>query len=254
MIEVKALKTRYHHNAPEVLHDVSFTLEEGKGGVVLGPNGAGKSTILKCLLGLLKYEGSIQLFGKELREMKPSERAKLIAYVPQNLSFGPSTVYDAVMVGRIPHFVFAPGEEDHRVVKETLAELGLEELADRNVMELSGGERQKVAIARALVQEAKVLIFDEPTSNLDIAAEQSIAKTIRSLCLDKGLTVLLSIHDLNLALSLGDCFALLKGGRIVAFGDESVVNEENIADVFGVSSKRVRVDNQNLIVFGGNEK
>lgn len=253
MIGFRNLKTRYSRKSPEVLHGVDLSLPEGKVSVLLGPNGSGKSTLLKCLLGLVRYEGNIEVFGRDLRELKDSERAKLIAYVPQNLSFAPSTVYDAVMVGRVPHFAFAPGAEDHLIVQETLNDLGLAELANRNVMELSGGERQKVAIARALVQEARILVCDEPTSNLDIAAEAMIASLLRLLAQKKGLTVFVSIHDLNLALTVGDAFVLLKDGCVVKSGNEEAVNEETILEAFGVHAKRVQVEGHNMIVYGGNE-
>ncbi|MBO6284984.1 MAG: ABC transporter ATP-binding protein [Bacilli bacterium] len=253
MITCTHLSTHYGKNTPDVLQDLSFHLEKGKVGVLLGSNGAGKSTLLKCVLGELRYQGEILVDGQNLKELKPKQRAALIAYVPQNLSFAPSSVFDAVMVGRIPHFAFAPSKEDEEIVWSTLGDLGMEELALRNVLELSGGERQKVAIARAMVQQAKVLIFDEPTSNLDIAAEHAVVEMVESIAKEKGLTVLLSMHDLNLALEVGDTFAFLKDGRIIAQGDEDIVNEKTIAEAFGIIARRVSVDNKGFIVYGGHE-
>ena len=205
------------------------------------------------MLGLLKYEGHVLIDDKELKDLKPKQRASLVAYVPQSAAFAPSTVYDAVMLGRVPHFAFAPSKEDHDVVRSTLCEMGLEPLADRNVLDLSGGEKQKVAIARALAQEASILVFDEPTSNLDIAAETMVAEMVRDLSKKKGLTVLLSMHDLNLALEVGDRFVLLKDGRLVAFGDKAVLNEENVETAFGVKAKRVQIDDKDFIIHGGKE-
>lgn len=253
MITCTHLSTHYGKNTPDVLQDLSFHLEKGKVGVLLGSNGAGKSTLLKCVLGELRYQGEILVDGQNLKELKPKQRAALIAYVPQNLSFAPSSVFDAVMVGRIPHFAFAPSKEDEEIVWSTLGDLGMEELALRNVLELSGGERQKVAIARAMVQQAKVLIFDEPTSNLDIAAEHAVVEMVESIAKEKSLTVLLSMHDLNLALEVGDTFAFLKDGRIIAQGDEDIVNEKTIAEAFGIIARRVSVDNKGFIVYGGHE-
>lgn len=253
MITCTHLSTRYGKNNPDVLQDVSFLLEKGKVGVLLGSNGAGKSTLLKCILGELRYQGEILVDGQSHKALKPKQRAALIAYVPQNLSFAPSSVFDAVMMGRIPHFAFAPSKEDEEIVWSTLGDLGMEELALRNVLELSGGERQKVAIARAMVQQAKVLLFDEPTSNLDIAAEHAVVEMVESIAKEKSLTVLLSMHDLNLALEVGDTFAFLKDGRIIAQGDEDIVNEKTIAEAFGIIARRVSVDNKGFIVYGGHE-
>lgn len=254
MIRVQGVSTRYGKKNPEVLKRVDFELPEGCIGVLLGPNGSGKSTMLQCLLGLMKYEGEIFRDGVSLKGLSSRERAKKIAYVPQTLSFAPSSVYDAVMIGRIPHFGLTPGDKDIEMVRETLDELGLSDLAARNVLELSGGERQKVAIARALVQEAKILVFDEPTSNLDIAAEEAILSLVHKLCKEKGLTVLLTMHDLNLALQVGERFILLKGGEVIASGDDSIVNEDNIASAFGVHVERVHVNGKNFIIHGGKEE
>ena len=251
MIEIKGLSTRYAKKSPEVLHDVSFSLRDGGICVMIGPNGAGKSTLFRCLLGLMKYEGSILVDGQELRRLKPKERALRIAYVPQETSFAPSTVYDAVMLGRLPYFAVVPARNDHEVVRSVLRELDMEELASKNVIELSGGQRQKVAIARALAQQAKILLFDEPTSNLDIAAENMVLELVRDLVRQKRLTALLSMHDLNQALGIGEEFALLKQGRLIAYGNEGVVNQENVESVFGVLAKKVRIDDKEIMIFGG---
>lgn len=253
MIQVKNLSTRYARNAPEVLHDVSFGLGEGEIGILLGPNGSGKSTLIQCLLGQMKRaEGEILIGGKPVMEMRTSDRARLLAYVPQTPSFAPSTVYDAVMLGRLPYFAFAPTKEDQDIVETVLAEMSLEHLATRNVLELSGGERQRVAIARALAQQSRILLFDEPTSNLDISAETTIAEMVKALAKKKGLTVLLSMHDINLALGIGDRFLFLKDGRLVSDGDADSVNEKTIESVFGIHAKRVYVEDKTLFIYGGN--
>jgi iron complex transport system ATP-binding protein len=121
-------------------------------------------------------------------------------------------------------------------------------------MELSGGERQKVALARALAQETKILVLDEPTSNLDIAAEVNIVKMVKNLAKERGFTVLLSMHDLNLALSIGDEFAFLKQGQIRAYGGPMTMNEDTIASVFGIHAKRVHIEERDFIVYGGTKE
>ena len=250
MIGFEHLSTRYSKKSPEVLRDVSFTLEKGQIGILLGPNGAGKSTLIHCVLGTMKrYEGNVLIDGVNARELTTSERAKKIAFVPQNPSFSPSFVYDCVLLGRLPHFRITPSEHDHQVVEEVLEEMNLAGLAFRNVLELSGGERQRVAIARALAQQADILLLDEPTSNLDVSAELMIRSTLRELAKKKGLTMLIAVHDLNLALSLGDRFALLKEGRLVDFGGPDTLTGSRIEETYGVQARFVESDGQRYIVF-----
>ena len=251
MIDVQSVCTRYHRKGDEVLHGVSFQLEQGQIGVLMGPNGAGKSTLIRCLLGALPYQGKILLDGKDLALLKPKHRASLVAYVPQRLMFSSSSVFDSVMIGRLPSFMFTPSKEDETIVWECLEELGIKELAHRNVHELSGGEKQKVAIARALAQKSKILILDEPTSNLDISAEQNVVHIVKNLAKKFGFTVLLSAHDLNIALSSGDRFVFLSEGKVAYEGGEEVMNEKSIKDVFGIDSKRIEVDGQSFIIYGG---
>lgn len=254
MIRVTELKTRYSKKTPEVLRGVSFRLNQGEVGVLLGPNGSGKSTLLKCVLGLMKYEGAIVLDGLDTVKPTSRQRSKLVAYVPQNLSFAPSTAFDAVMVGRIPHFAAMPTKEDHEEVLRALDDVGMLAFASRNVEELSGGERQKIALARALAQKAKVLVCDEPTSNLDIAAEQNVVSLLKGLAKEKGLTVLVSMHDLNLALSIGDRFLFLKDGLLAADLTAQEVDAPIIKDVFSVESSRVSLNGREYIVFGGKDE
>ena len=254
MIEVRNLSFAYSKKGPRVLQDVSFALQSGKIGVLLGPNGAGKSTLIRCILGLLKpKEGEVVVNGKSLFEMKSRERAMEMAYVPQKVSFAPLTVYDSVMLGRLPFFGLFPRKKDHEAVVSVLEELGLSELSTRNVLELSGGEQQIVAIARAIVQGASVLIFDEPTSNLDISNRRLVLSRIKGLK-DKGLTVLLSMHDLNDALELGETFFFMKENRILSQGDISSFTKENIEAVFGVSGDVITINDTNIFIPGGNKK
>ena len=251
MLEVKDLSFRYSRRAPLVLRGVSLSLENGSIGVLLAKNGAGKSTLFKVILGIHPpLAGEILFDGRDLLKLSRRERAKLIAYVPQSISFGALSVFDTVLSGRVAYFGFRSGQEDEAVVWRILDEMGLAEYAERNVEELSGGERQKIAIARALAQEPRMLIFDEPTGNLDIANEQLIVQQAKKLAGEKGISVLTSLHDLNQALSLGDRFFLMKNGVIRYAGDAAVMTADAICDTFDAQVRILEIEGKKIIVGG----
>ena len=251
MLEVKDLSFRYSRRAPLVLRGVSLSLENGSIGVLLAKNGAGKSTLFKVILGIHPpLAGEILFDGRDLLKLSRRERAKLIAYVPQSISFGAMSVFDTVLSGRVAYFGFRSGQEDEAVVWRILDEMGLAEFAARNVEELSGGERQKIAIARALAQEPRMLIFDEPTGNLDIANEQLIVQQAKKLAGEKGISILTSLHDLNQALSLGDRFFLMKNGVIRYAGDAAVMTADAICDTFDAQVRILEIEGKKIIVGG----
>ena len=184
--------------------------------MLLGRNGCGKTTLLKTTLGLCTPEqGQILFDGQALGAMKRQQRAQVAAYVPQELQFGALRVYDAVLAGRVSRFGIQPGAADRTAAEAALADMDLTALAERNVQTLSGGERQKVAIARALAQEPKLLVFDEPTGNLDVANEQRILRQARRLARTRGMTVLCTLHDLNQACRYADHLVVMREGQIV---------------------------------------
>ena len=249
MLEIKNLCFRYSKRTPLVLDNVSLGLEKGEIGVVLGKNGSGKTTLFKNILGIEKpLSGTIMFNDKNLLKMPGRERARHIAYVPQNIEFGALSVYDTVLMGRMPYFGLRAGKTDEEVVLKTLEDMGLKDLESRNVDELSGGERQKIAIARALVQEPELLIFDEPTGNLDIANEHLIIEEARRAAKDKGIGILTSLHDLNQALSIGDRFFFIKQGRIMYSGGIETVNEDVIQDVFEAKVSIIEHDGRKIII------
>ena len=251
MLEIRDLYFRYGKRLPSVLKGVDLELADGEIGVLLAKNGAGKSTLFTNILGIRKPEsGRIVFDGEDLLKMSGRERAKRIAYVPQHIHFGELSVYDSVMMGRISYFGLRTGQEDRRVVDTILAEMKLETLADRNAEELSGGEKQKVAIARAMAQEPRLLIFDEPTGNLDIANEELIIREAKKLVREKGISILSSFHDLNLALQFGDRFYFLKDGRICYTGSEEIFTSEVIKDIFEIDRRIIEFDHQKIIIGG----
>lgn len=252
MLRITDLTFRYTRKSPVVLDNISLSLKDGEIGVLLGKNGSGKTTLFKTVLGFEKPEaGQMDFNGKDLLKMNRRERAEQIAYVPQDIQFGDLTVFDTVLLGRLPYFGLKASKEDEEIALKTLKEMGLEELAGRNTAELSGGERQKVAIARALAQEPKLLVFDEPTGNLDIANEQLILKEILRVTKEKGIGVLTSLHDLNEALSIGDVFFFIKEGKIRYYGDSSIVTEQVIKDTFDADVSIIEYKGKKLIVNGG---
>ena len=239
MLEIKSLTFAYETDRP-VLRGVDLELGDGQVGILLGRNGAGKSTLLKIITGVLKPSGGSVLFdGQELLSMSRRERAALVAYVPQQIDFGSLTVYQTVLTGRVSYYSIKPSKSDLDVVERVISEMDLTDVTCRNVQELSGGERQKVAIARALAQEPRVLVFDEPTGNLDIANELLIIKEAKKIAHSKNITVFSSIHDLNQAIVFGDRFFLMKDGLIRYSGDEQVFSSEVIRDVYGVEATLV---------------
>ena len=255
MLKAENLHFSYSKRGREVLRGLDLELPSGKVGILLGKNGCGKTTLFKTLLGIEKSTaGTVSFEGKELNRLGPRERAKLVAYVPQHIHFGNLSVYDSILMGRVSYFGSKAGEEDRAKVDAIICEMGLEPFAERNAEELSGGEKQKIAIARALAQEPKLLIFDEPTGNLDMANEQLIIREARRLSTERGITVLSSLHDLNQALQMGDCFYLMVDGIIQYAGDSGILTPEHIREIFDVDIRVLDVEGEKIIVGGKNHE
>ena len=253
MLKVEHVTFRYERRGAPVLRDASLSLETGQVGVLLGRNGCGKTTLLKTTLGLCTPEqGQILFDGQALGAMKRQQRAQVAAYVPQELQFGALRVYDAVLAGRVSRFGIQPGAADRTAAEAALADMDLTALAERNVQTLSGGERQKVAIARALAQEPKLLVFDEPTGNLDVANEQRILRQARRLARTRGMTVLCTLHDLNQAMAYGDRLFLMRDGQVRYAGNGDILTPETVWDIFGARVRAAEIDGQKILI-GVNE-
>ena len=226
-------------SGPPILDSVCIALAPSKILSIVGPNGSGKSTLLKCIDRILKpQQGSILLDRKEIMKISRMEIAKKIGYVQQVLSRGfPTTVFDTVLMGRRPHLGWRSGEEDEEKVWAVLDLLEIGDIGLKYFAELSGGQQQKVLIARALAQEAEVLLLDEPTSNLDIRHQIDVMDIIKDLVKKKMVSAIVAIHDLNLASRYSDKIIMMKRGKVVAAGDPiSVLTQDNIASVYGVET------------------
>ncbi len=234
-----------------VLRDVSLHAEPGAWVGIVGPNGAGKTTLLRVIAALQPHEGSVVIDGLETRSMTQRQRARIVSLVPQRPTFPDGmTVGDYVLLGRTPHIGYFDVETkaDRVAVMRALARLGVAEFAHRALSTLSGGEQQRVVLARSLAQAASVLLLDEGTSALDIGAQQEVLDLVDDLRATEGLTVISAMHDLMIAAQYPDRLVLLSGGRVVRSGTpRDVLTPEVISEHYDA---RVRVthDSDGIVI------
>ena len=248
MMQVNNLS--YHYKGgPDVLRDVSFDIESGQVLAILGNNGVGKSTLLKCFNHILKPDsGEVLLDGENLLTIPSREVAKRMAFVSQSVPNTQMTVHDVVMLGRRPYMKWGFTEADHAIVHDAMDRLGVDAMRGRFLNELSGGEKQKVMLARALAQQPKVLLLDEPTSALDIQNQYHVLRLVRDICHKDQITAILVIHDLNLALRFCDRFLLLKDGQVYRYGDRSILDREALQQAYGVKAKVVEMEGRHMVL------
>lgn len=233
MLTVQNLSFRY--GAAPVLSEISLTVERGDIAVVLGPNGAGKTTLLKCLNRILTpASGKVLVEGRPVASMSRNELGRTFAYIPQTQPVTETTVFDAVLLGRRPHIAWRMSRKDVTMTAAILDRMGLADLSLRYLDELSGGERQKVGIARALLQEPKVLLLDEPTSNLDLRNQLEAMETVSRIAREHAMAVVVSMHDLNLALRYGTRFFFLKKGCLVENALQGTLTRDMVERVYDV--------------------
>jgi iron complex transport system ATP-binding protein len=220
-----------------VLQQVGFSVDQGKLLSLLGPNGSGKSTLLRCITKLLvPQKGRISVDGQDIRRMSRLKTAKIITYVPQSIHrVFPHTVYDVVFMGRRPHLGWVGGDRDREKAWQVLELLGLTDMAMQLFTQLSGGQQQKVLIARAMAQDTGLILLDEPTSNLDIWHQMDVLSIVRRLVKENGTTVVMAHHDLNLAAKYSDEILMMRNGKVTATGTpREVLTKANIAEVYHV--------------------
>lgn len=247
MLEVEGVSFGYP--SLDVLDGISFSVEAGDCVAILGMNGVGKSTLLKCINNVLpKKSGRVYLSGEDTEKMSPTELARGVCYVPQNMMYSDVSVFDAVLLGRKPYIVWDATAKDREMVEEALKRLSIDGYAMRNVRQLSGGEAQKVSIARAIVQETDVMLFDEPTSNLDLKNQMEVIKIIRRESKERGVAAIVTMHDINLALRFADKFILMKDGKIYGVGNADSLTPETIAEIYGIDVYIGEIGGQKVVV------
>jgi iron complex transport system ATP-binding protein len=225
----------FRYDSRSVLRNIRFMLKAGELLAVLGPNGVGKTTLLKCINANLRpTAGSVLVDGLDVLRMDSMDIARRVGYVAQRAEAARLTVFDAVLLGRRPHLRWRLGEQDLRLAGAAIERLSLVPLAMRYIDQLSGGELQKVAIARALVQEPRLLLLDEPTSSLDLKNQIDILKIIRQVTDQHEVAAVMTMHDLNKALRWADKFIFLRDGAVFAAGRSNEVTAEMVAAVYGV--------------------
>jgi iron complex transport system ATP-binding protein len=235
-----------------VLKDVSLALSPGHLVALVGPNGAGKTTLLRALAGLIPSEGEIEIGGERLSSLPLRERAKRFGYLPQgHVVHWPLPARDIVALGRYPHGATDPARlspRDAEAVLRAMQAVDVIEFSDRRVTELSGGERSRVALARALAVEAPVILADEPTASLDPRHQIDVMKNLRATA-DKGVLVIVVTHDLGLAARFADHVLVLREGRLVSQGAPTeALSEQVMADVFRISAYRAEFQSEAVIV------
>ncbi len=241
----------FSYDSSPILKDVSLTMSSGELTAILGPNGSGKTTLLKCLCALLKPKiGCVYVNGWDVSKLKPRDLARFVGYVPQiHAPSFPYRVIDIVVSGRTPHLkpFSVPSNRDYEIAYQALELVGCRELVERPYTELSGGELRLILIARALAQQPKILLLDEPTSHLDFKNKAVVLHVVRDLAKREDLCVLTTEHDPNLALMFSDKVVLLKRGRVIASGrPREVINEKTMKELYDIDVNIVSYGNSDL--------
>jgi len=239
-MQLKIDNVEFAYSSVPVLNNISLDLEGPKFVSILGPNGVGKSTLIHCINKILSpSSGTVLIDGKDVKGISIKEMAKRVGYVPYSASDTfPLTVVDTVLMGRHPHSKWGSLDSDLDIVYDTLKMLGISHLAMRPFNELSAGQHQKVMLARGLVQEPKILLLDEPTSNLDVRHQLDVTKMLKRLSDEKQILIIMISHDINIAAKFADEIILMHQGRIYDAGQpREVITEENLRAVYGVTSR-----------------
>ncbi|MFV0437760.1 MAG: ABC transporter ATP-binding protein [Desulfopila sp.] len=247
IVDTRHLYFSYKDSA--ILESIDFQVRPGELLAILGPNGVGKTTLLKCLNGMHRASaGAVMVEGVDVLRMRPMDIATQIGYVAQKSETAQMTVFDAVLMGRKPHIRWRTSDHDLETVEAAIRHLHLEDKSLRFIDQLSGGELQKVCIARALVQEPKLLLLDEPTSALDLKNQIDIMRLLRRIVDEHGLGAVMTMHDLNKAMRYADSILMLKDGKIFSHLKTSRVTAAMIESVYGLAVEIHTINGHPLVV------
>ncbi|WP_303849631.1 ABC transporter ATP-binding protein [Seleniivibrio woodruffii] len=237
-------------NGRKILEEVSFTLGAGELCAVIGPNGAGKSTLMKITCGIHKpTAGEVTVRNKKISGMKRPEIARHIAYLPQFTHAVPCSVYDSVLLGRKPHISWHPAQHDRDITDSVMEDMGIACMREKCVTELSGGEFQKTLIARALVQQAEILMLDEPINHLDVKNQLDIMDTVSEITKRGRLATLVVMHDLNLAMRYADTVMLMNDGKIIYHGCRDGLTDEALTEAYRTDISIRQVEGKYAVIF-----
>ncbi|MEA1968123.1 MAG: ABC transporter ATP-binding protein [Thermodesulfobacteriota bacterium] len=226
----------FKYNSHTTLRDVSFTVQRGEITVILGPNGVGKTTLLKCINSILSpLKGDVFINGDNTRKLNTMAIARQMSYVSQQSQAARMTAFDAILMGRRPHIRWRVSDDDIKKVDAAVKRLGLGHLAMKYTDQMSGGELQKVSIARALVQQTDLLLLDEPTSSLDMRNQAEILSLIKRVVKEHNVAAVMTMHDLNTALRYADKYIFLRNGSIFGAGDVKEICSKMVEAVYGIS-------------------
>ncbi len=248
-MKLRVRDIEFSYGSVPVLRGVSFEVKKAEVVSILGTNGAGKTTLLRTINRILKPRRGTVFVGKlDVSRLSKREIARMVGYVPQFSPKQPLRVFEAVLLGRKPYITWRLSQQDLIKTEEVLRALNLEALAMRSLYNLSGGEFQKVMLARALVQEPEVLLLDEPTANLDLKNQIEVMELIAKITRERGLATLVVMHDVNLALRFSRRFILLKDGLIAEAGGEEIIIPETIKKIYGVEALVKRIDGIKVVI------
>lgn len=243
---------QYKYDKDTILDDINFDFEKGMFYGIIGPNGSGKTTLLKLIAKILNTPSDkIYIQNKDINSYKDKEKARQISLVPQIFNIEYSfTVYDIVSMGRYPYKMDKLSHNDKKIINETLELTNLYDYKDKYVNNLSGGELQRVILARAIAQQTKIMLLDEPLSHLDIHHQLDILNLSKKLCKEKDITIICVLHDLNLAMKYSDKLIMLNKGKIYDAGDtKDVLNKKNIEEIYGIKVDIISQNLSNVIMF-----
>lgn len=252
-LKIESLSFVYDKAKHKALNNINYSFEAGKIYMILGQNGSGKSTLLSCIDGINKnYCGNIAItvdkIPTNIKQMTETNRAKAISYVSQHNINSTLSVYDYIMLGRKPYINFSPLLVDHETVSKVIDKFSLNKLSLKSTNQLSGGEFQKVCIARAFAQKSNIILLDEPTNNLDIQNQQDMLRILKDEVTQKNTTAICVMHDINIANQFADELIFMKNGQIIASGTNKIINKALLKEVYGVDAHIFEESNKKYIV------